>query len=66
MNAKTEKYYNAKALSKKLRVHYKTVLYWWRTGKLKGAYRSDISREILIPERLANDLFKKYGERIEK
>lgn len=63
---KIPKYYNAKTLSKKLKVHYKTVLYWWRTGKLEGAKRSEISREILIPEALANELFKKYGVRIDE
>ena len=56
-----KKYYNATTLSKKCDVHYKTVLYWFRTGRIKGAHRSPTSNEILIPTDVAHELMRKRG-----
>ncbi len=61
---KAKPYYNATTLSQLLGVHYKTVLYWWKNDKLKGATRSPITKEIRIPKELAHKLAKEHGKTI--
>lgn len=63
-DGEAQKYYNATTLAKKLGVHYKTVIFWWNTGRLEGAHKSPFSREILIPISTAEKLFKDYGVRV--
>lgn len=61
---KAKSYYNAKALSVMLGVHYKTVLYWWKKGKLTDAMRSPITNEIRIPRQTVKKLLKQHGKAI--
>jgi hypothetical protein len=52
---------NASDLAKKLGVHYKTVLFWFKKNRLPGAKRSLTSNEILIPDDTVRLLMENRG-----
>lgn len=59
-----KRYYNLKSISEILGVHAITVQRWWKRGIIDGAFKSEISGEVLVPEDCAHALFEKYGVRV--